>query len=216
MIDTTDYQSAYQLAAALNLGLAAFRNIRNPLQQKILTYTEELRARCATTQSAWEKKMRTIEEAAGKAAIAAGKTMIEMPDYLDHKKHSQITDLMIEASANSVEADLVHLELIEKSATWENTDSMLEKGSYVAIWVALAGLGLTTYWPQITIASPLEFMENYINWGLIGLSAAVYIPLLCSLALGPIAKSQLEKISRIRMRQIFKNDMFLSAKLRSM
>ncbi|MCY0154748.1 hypothetical protein OEG86_23840 [Hoeflea alexandrii] len=93
------YQSAFQLAAALNFGLSIFRQLRQPSQEAAISQANSV-LELARRSSDWaDSKMRAMEEAAkNKCVEAGGNPDTEFVIYLDQKGYDLATQKMVDTA----------------------------------------------------------------------------------------------------------------------
>ncbi|MBB4570335.1 hypothetical protein [Rhizobium leucaenae] len=154
------YQSAFQLAAALNFGLSIFRVLRQPAQEKVIDQTRALLELARNSSNLAASKMQLMEQAARDKCLRSGKNQnpdVEFPKYLDQNDHSKATEKMVELSVLELDAQQLSSDIKYKIGNWTETDGFIETSAVVFFFLSLFCLGYSTIYANQKVVDIAAF-----------------------------------------------------------
>lgn len=204
------FQSAFQLAAALNFGLSLFRQLRQPAQEEAVVRASSLNERAMSLSNLAVLKLRDLEGAAREKCEQAGKPEIDWPDFVDQAKHRVATNKM--AVLINLEEDVSHCmkEIDEKVNGWKDFDKQIEISSIVFFFVSLFCLFYSTIYSNLKFEGLAACISVY---ALTIMAIANFIPVFSSFLLAIFARVRLsntmKELRRID-RELFRAELIRS------
>ncbi|MCO6406777.1 hypothetical protein [Hoeflea alexandrii] len=183
------YQSAFQLAAALNFGLSIFRQLRQPSQEAAISQANSV-LELARRSSDWaDSKMRAMEEAAkNKCVEAGGNPDTEFVIYLDQKGYDLATQKMVDTAELENDVLQVSWEIDKKRIDWNRIDETLEWSAMLFFVFSIFCLGYATYFSNINL---LGIAANASNDVFLLIAVLNFLPVFASFALAAFARFRL-------------------------
>ena len=192
----SQYQSAFQLAAALNFGLSIFKVLRQPAQEKIIDQARALLELARNSSKLAASKMQMMEQAARDRSIRSGTDRnpdVEFPNYLDQDAHSKATERMVELTDLETEAQQLSSDLARKISSWIDTDGFIAVSSVVFFFLSLLCLGYSTIYANQKAVGCAAFVSSY---AFSVLSILNYTPVFLSFLFAFVAHWRLKTMNR--------------------
>lgn len=145
------FQSAFQLAAALNFGLSLFRQLRQPAQEEVTARATSLNERATSMYNSAILKLRDLEVVAREKCKQAGKREADWPDYLDHGKHQNATAKMLNLTNLEDDISQCMKEIDTKVSGWKDFDNQIEISSIVFFFLSLILLFFSTVYSNVKL-----------------------------------------------------------------
>lgn len=190
------FQSAFQLAAALNFGLSIFRALRQPVQERVFGQAKALVDLAKNSSALAASRLQSMERDARERCIASGQTQnpdLDFIKYLDAHEHLEATEKMVELSLLENEAQELSENLARKTNGWLDTDGLIETLAVVFFFLSLFWLGYSTIYANQKILAEAASVST-LAFSFFAL--ANFLPILLSLLLAFVARLRLSSMRK--------------------
>lgn len=189
---STEFQSAFQLAAALNVGLSVFRQMREPIELQLMPRIHESKINWDKFFACVQRDLREAEKLAAQQAQHRDSRNfdLELNRSYQSKPYLKLQEIFQSGIDISSSIDELDQQAKDASRNWRERDDSLRSLSHFCFFLSLFGLALTTFLPSF----PLHFsFVDLCYRGFVFLVAVCYFPIIASYLLAFIARRKMQR-----------------------